>query len=58
MIIDSTEEVVLDADDILTAVFMEKMAILLILMICISVILAFLLIFSITRLIYYYVTAN
>ena len=47
MIIDSNENVVMDADDTLTAVFMEKMEILLILMTCICVILAFLVIFSI-----------
>ena len=47
MIIDSNEEVVMDADDTLTTVFMEKMDILLILMTCISFILAFLVIFSI-----------
>ena len=47
MIIYSNTEVMMDADDTLTAVFMEKMEILLILMTCISVILAFLVIFSI-----------
>ena len=47
MIIDSNENVVMDADDTLTAVFMEKMEILLILMTCISVILSFLVITSI-----------
>ena len=47
MIIYSNTEVMMDADDTLTAVFMEKMEIPLILMTCISVILAFLLIFTI-----------
>ena len=43
----TSKEVVMDANIILTAVFMEKMEILLILMSCMCVILAFLLIFSI-----------
>ena len=47
MIITSSKEGVMDADITLTAVFMEKMEILLILMSCIFVILAFLVIFSI-----------
>ena len=47
MIITSSKEGVVDADITLTAVFMEKMEILLILMTCICVILAFIVIFSI-----------
>ena len=47
MIIDGNKEVVMDANVTLTAVFMERMEILLILISCICVILAFLVIFSI-----------